>query len=65
MHTSVGGIFGYHIRHETTLGPHTRVMLGTDGIFLRDVENDMLLRYYSDTIIVEVHRSFLNTDYLL
>lgn len=65
MNSSVGGTVGYQIRHESKFGSDTRIKFGTDGIFLREVEQDILLRKYSAVIIDEVHERSLNTDLLL
>lgn len=60
-----GEIVGYQIRHEAKLGPNVRAKFVTDGILLREVENDILLRKYSAVVIDEVHERSLNTDLLL
>lgn len=65
MNSSVGNLVGYQIRHDSKVGPNTRVKFGTDGIFLREVEHDILLKKYSAVVIDEVHERSLNTDLLL
>lgn len=65
LKSEVGDIIGYQIRHEAKLGPNVRAKFATDGILLREVESDILLRRYSAVIIDEVHERSLNTDLLL
>ena len=65
MNTTVGELVGYQIRHETKKSHKTKIKFATDGIFLREVEDDLYLRNYSAIIIDEVHERSLNTDLLL
>ena len=63
--TSVGGAVGYQVRFTDRTGPDCRVKLMTDGILLREIENDRLLRRYDTLIIDEAHERNLNIDFLL
>ncbi len=63
--TSVGGAVGYQVRFTDRTGPDCRVKLMTDGILLRELENDRLLRRYDTLIIDEAHERSLNIDFLL
>lgn len=63
--TSVGGAVGYQVRFTDRTGPDCRVKLMTDGILLRELENDRLLRSYDTLIIDEAHERSLNIDFLL
>jgi ATP-dependent helicase HrpA len=65
MSTSVGGGVGYQVRFNDKTGPDCRVKLMTDGILLRELENDRLLRRYDTLIIDEAHERSLNIDFLL
>lgn len=67
LNTKLGGdgLVGYHVRHDSQLGDNVRVKFSTDGILLREVENDLMLRRYSAIIIDEAHERSLNTDLLL
>lgn len=65
MGCKLGGVVGYHIRHKRRFGDETKVKFVTDGVLLREVEEDILLRKYSAVIIDEVHERSLNTDLLL
>jgi len=63
--TNVGGAVGYQVRFNDRTGPDTRVKLMTDGILLRELEHDRLLRRYDTLIIDEAHERSLNIDFLL
>ena len=63
--TAVGGAVGYQVRFTDRTGPDCRVKLMTDGILLREIENDRLLRRYDTLIIDEAHERNLNIDFLL
>lgn len=63
--TTVGGAVGYQVRFTDRTGPDCRVKLMTDGILLRELEQDRLLRRYDTLIIDEAHERSLNIDFLL
>lgn len=63
--STLGQLIGYQIRHEAKVSSQTRVKFATDGVFLREIEHDLLLSKYSAIIIDEVHERSLNTDLLL
>ncbi|HEY0942173.1 MAG TPA: ATP-dependent RNA helicase HrpA [Steroidobacter sp.] len=65
LRTTVGGAVGYQVRFNDRTGPDCRVKLMTDGILLRELENDRLLRRYDTLIIDEAHERSLNIDFLL
>jgi HrpA-like RNA helicase/glutaredoxin len=58
---------GYQIRHESEnmKKGHTRVKFMTDGVLLREVQSDLLLREYSVILLDEAHERNLNTDILV
>ena len=47
------------------VGPDTRIKFMTDGILLREVSADLLLRRYSVVVLDEAHERNLNTDILV
>jgi ATP-dependent helicase HrpA len=63
--TSVGGAVGWQVRFTDHTGPDTRVKLMTDGILLKELESDRMLRRYDTLIIDEAHERTLNIDLLL
>ena len=65
MASTVGGAVGYQVRFTDHTGPDCRVKLMTDGILLRELEHDRLLRRYDTLIIDEAHERSLNIDFLL
>jgi ATP-dependent RNA helicase DHX37/DHR1 len=61
-----GQLVGYQIRFDSsTVGPETRVKFMTDGILLKEVAADLLLRKYRVVILDEAHERNMNTDVLL
>ena len=65
LQATVGGAVGYQVRFNDRTGPDCRIKLMTDGILLRELENDRLLRRYDTLIIDEAHERSLNIDFLL
>ena len=61
-----GQLVGYQIRFDSsTVGPDTKVKFMTDGILLKEVAQDLLLRKYRVVILDEAHERNMNTDVLL
>lgn len=61
-----GQLVGYQIRFDSaTVGPDTRIKFMTDGILLKEVAADLLLRRYRVVILDEAHERNVNTDVLL
>ena len=61
-----GNIVGYQIRFDaSTVGERTKIKFMTDGILLREVTSDLLLRQYSIILLDEAHERNVNTDILL
>ncbi|KAG5188228.1 hypothetical protein JKP88DRAFT_353468 [Tribonema minus] len=61
-----GGTVAYHIRHDSAgVTPDCRIKFMTDGILLREVCADLLLRKYGVIFLDEAHERGLNTDLLL
>jgi ATP-dependent helicase HrpA len=63
--TAPGHLVGYQVRFVDRTGPQTLVKLMTDGVLLRELENDRRLERYDTLIIDEAHERSLNIDFLL
>lgn len=55
----------YQIRYDATTSPSTRIKFMTDGVLLRELSSDFLLRKYSVLIVDEAHERSMNTDILI
>lgn len=61
-----GQLVGYQIRFDkSTVGANTKIKFMTDGILLKEVAQDLLLRKYRVVILDEAHERNINTDVLL
>lgn len=59
-------LVAYQTRYETAgLGNDTRIKFMTDGILLKEIQSDLLLRQYSVIVLDEAHERNLNTDVLI
>lgn len=59
-------LVGYQVRHDSsTMTKDTCIKYMTDGILLREITSDLLLRQYSVIILDEAHERNINTDVLL
>lgn len=55
----------YQIRYDATVSTSTSIKFMTDGVLLRELATDFLLRKYSVVIIDEAHERSINTDILI
>ena len=61
-----GNEVGYQIRFENLYNENnTKIKFVTDGILLKEIENDQLLSKYSVVIIDEAHERTVNSDLLI
>ena len=65
LNVKLGGDVGYQVRHDKRIGDNPRIKFCTDGILLREIQADLLLRKYSVIIVDEAHERSVNTDILL
>jgi ATP-dependent helicase HrpA len=63
--TPLGSLVGYKVRFSDTDTRDTKIKFMTDGILLRELEHDRLLRAYDVVIVDEAHERSLNIDFLL
>ncbi|KAA8543067.1 hypothetical protein F0562_021438 [Nyssa sinensis] len=61
----LGKEIGFQVRHDKRIGDSCSIKFMTDGILLREVQSDFLLRHYSVIILDEAHERSLNTDILI
>ncbi|CAK9133268.1 unnamed protein product [Ilex paraguariensis] len=61
----LGKQVGFQVRHDKRAGDSCSIKFMTDGILLREVQSDFLLRRYSVIILDEAHERSLNTDILI
>ncbi|OAP61294.1 hypothetical protein AYL99_03495 [Fonsecaea erecta] len=60
-----GHTVSYQIRFDSNVSPNTAVKFMTDGILLRELSEDLLLRKYSVIVVDEAHERSVNTDLLI
>ncbi|WP_246284068.1 ATP-dependent RNA helicase HrpA [Gordonia asplenii] len=63
--TELGDAVGYSVRFADKTGADTLVKVMTDGILLREIATDPMLRAYDTLIIDEAHERSLNIDFIL
>ncbi|EOA36036.1 hypothetical protein CARUB_v10008109mg [Capsella rubella] len=61
----LGKEVGFQVRYDKKIGENSSIKFMTDGILLREIQNDFLLRRYSVIILDEAHERSLNTDILI
>ncbi|MGC4932713.1 ATP-dependent RNA helicase HrpA [Gordonia sp. DT30] len=64
-HTEIGEAIGYSVRFSDRSGADTLVKVMTDGILLREISSDPMLRHYDTIIVDEAHERSLNIDFIL
>lgn len=62
---SHGNKVAHQIRFDTTVSAQTAIKFMTDGILLRELSQDLLLKKYSVIVIDEAHERSVNTDLLI
>ncbi|MDV7098746.1 ATP-dependent RNA helicase HrpA [Gordonia amicalis] len=63
--TELGDAVGYSVRFTDRSGADTLIRVMTDGILLREIATDPMLRRYDTLIIDEAHERSLNIDFIL
>lgn len=65
MGCELGAEIGYQIRHENITSGRTRIKFMTDGILLRELLADPLLKRYGVLVLDEVHERNLHQDVIM
>ncbi|XP_037836424.1 probable ATP-dependent RNA helicase DHX34 [Kryptolebias marmoratus] len=65
MSSSSAGAVGYQIRFEGTRTAATKLLFLTEGLLLRQIQQDKSLAQYQVMIVDEVHERHLHCDFLL
>ncbi|KAG6556004.1 hypothetical protein Mapa_001944 [Marchantia paleacea] len=65
LNVQLGREVGFQVRHDRKLGEKSSIKFMTDGILLRELQGDFLLRKYSAIVLDEAHERSLNTDILI
>uniref|UniRef100_A0A096MAH8 DEAH (Asp-Glu-Ala-His) box polypeptide 34 n=1 Tax=Poecilia formosa TaxID=48698 RepID=A0A096MAH8_POEFO len=60
-----GSKVGYQIRFETSRTAATKLLFLTEGLLLRQIQQDKMLDQYQVVIVDEVHERHLHCDFLL
>lgn len=60
-----GSEVGYQIRNDKLISDNSIIKFVTDGILLRELQNDLELKSYSVVVIDEAHERTVNTDVLI
>ncbi len=65
MNSPVAGLVGYQTRHDTRIGPDTKIRFVTEGLFLRQLSNDPGIARVGAVVLDEFHERHLATDTVL
>lgn len=65
LNVKLGQEVGFQVRYDRQIGAKGAVKFMTDGILLRELQADLLLRQYSVVVLDEAHERSINTDILL
>lgn len=55
----------YHVRYDNNLSDKCRLKFATEGIVLKEIQSDFLLRKYSVIVIDEAHERSISCDILI
>ncbi|KAG8597482.1 hypothetical protein GDO81_002299 [Engystomops pustulosus] len=58
-------VVSYQIRYEGNVSPETKIKFMTDGVLLKEIQKDFLLKRYRVIIIDEAHERSVYTDILI
>ncbi|XGW17264.1 hypothetical protein V3C99_002123 [Haemonchus contortus] len=58
-------IVSYQIRYEGNRTPETKILFMTDGVLMKEMESDVMLKKYSAILIDEAHERSMYSDVLI
>jgi ATP-dependent helicase HrpB len=58
----LGGTVGYRVRHESVVGPTTRVVVVTEGVLTRMLQRDPTLEQFGLVVFDEFHERSIHAD---
>ena len=66
MGSELGKIVGYQIRFDSSnVTTETKIKFMTDGILLKEIELDVMIKKYACVLVDEAHERSLNSDILV
>ena len=65
MNTHCGDVVGYRVRFDDKTSPRTQLLYLTDGMMLREMMADPMLKEYRAVMVDEAHERSVTTDILL
>ncbi|KAG5498098.1 hypothetical protein GH5_02895 [Leishmania sp. Ghana 2012 LV757] len=65
LDVSFGEEVCYHVRYDNNLSDQCRLKFATEGIVLKEIQSDFLLRKYSVIVIDEAHERSISCDILI
>lgn len=65
LNEGFGDTVCYHVRYQNNLSPQCRLKFMTEGILLKEMQSDFLLRRYSAVVIDEAHERSVSCDILV
>ncbi|CBZ36351.1 ATP-dependent RNA helicase, putative [Leishmania donovani] len=65
LNVSFGKEVCYHVRYDNNLSDKCRLKFATEGIVLKEIQSDFLLRKYSVIVIDEAHERSISCDILI
>lgn len=65
LNVGFGGEVCYHVRYDNNLSDYCQVKFATEGVILKEIQSDFLLKQYSVIIIDEAHERTISCDILV
>lgn len=65
LNTGFGDEVCYHVRYDNNLSDRCKIKFATEGIVLKELQSDFLLREYSVIIVDEAHERSISCDILV